>query len=212
LADPGVMGSTTRELAPMPDNRKHLLYLLSYAGATKQLAGPPTLQSATSAALWPALADAYRLEDSTSFAFRYLRNKEDAEEITQDVPCSRSTQKSTRFRASAAVVPGIYRITFFHAAMSRAAPPTARLSSGACRRPPRCRRRWTRRARARPSPHAGRRRLERHGRRARACARQASVSRPVFPAILPLPRNSPAPRVMLRGHPWDVERRKRARC
>src|SRR5579864_5222695 len=50
-------------------------------------------------------------------AFRYLRNKEDAEEITQDV-LFRVYRKVGAFRGDAALSSWIYRITF-NAAMSR---------------------------------------------------------------------------------------------
>src|SRR5437588_13115226 len=50
-------------------------------------------------------------------AFRYLRNKEDAEEITQDV-LYKVYRKADTFRGDAALSSWIYRITF-NAAMSR---------------------------------------------------------------------------------------------
>ncbi len=50
-------------------------------------------------------------------AFRHLRNKEDAEEITQDV-LFKVFQKASAFRGDAALSSWIYRITF-NAAMSR---------------------------------------------------------------------------------------------
>ena len=50
-------------------------------------------------------------------AFRYLRNKEDAEEITQDV-LYKVYRKAGTFRGDAALSSWIYRITF-NAAMSR---------------------------------------------------------------------------------------------
>src|SRR5438876_11947044 len=50
-------------------------------------------------------------------AFRYLRNKEDAEEITQDV-LFKVYRKVGAFRGDAALSSWIYRITF-NAAMSR---------------------------------------------------------------------------------------------
>jgi RNA polymerase sigma-70 factor (ECF subfamily) len=50
-------------------------------------------------------------------AFRYLRNKEDAEEVTQDV-LYRVYRKIDAFRGDAALSSWIYRITF-NAAMSR---------------------------------------------------------------------------------------------
>src|SRR5579862_4888273 len=50
-------------------------------------------------------------------AFRYLRNKEDAEEVTQDV-LFRVHRKVSSFRGDAALSSWIYRITF-NAAMSR---------------------------------------------------------------------------------------------
>ena len=50
-------------------------------------------------------------------AFRYLKNKEDAEEITQDV-LYKVYRKVGAFRGDAALSSWIYRITF-NAAMSR---------------------------------------------------------------------------------------------
>ena len=50
-------------------------------------------------------------------AFRYLRNKEDAEEVTQDV-LFRVYRKADSFRGDSALSSWIYRITF-NAAMSR---------------------------------------------------------------------------------------------
>src|SRR6266571_3245898 len=50
-------------------------------------------------------------------AFRYLRNKEDAEEVTQDV-LYKVYRKIDAFRGDAALSSWIYRITF-NAAMSR---------------------------------------------------------------------------------------------
>src|SRR5437667_8911766 len=50
-------------------------------------------------------------------AFRYLRNKEDAEEVTQDV-LFKVYRKVGDFRGDAALSSWIYRITF-NAAMSR---------------------------------------------------------------------------------------------
>src|SRR6267378_1049295 len=50
-------------------------------------------------------------------AFRYLRNKEDAEEVTQDV-LFKVYRKVDAFRGDAALSSWIYRITF-NAAMSR---------------------------------------------------------------------------------------------
>jgi RNA polymerase sigma-70 factor (ECF subfamily) len=50
-------------------------------------------------------------------AFRYLRNKEDAEEVTQDV-LLKVSRKVDAFRGDAALSSWIYRITF-NAAMSR---------------------------------------------------------------------------------------------
>ena len=62
------------------------------------------------------LADAYSSK-IYQLAFRYLRNKEDAEEITQDV-LFRVYRKVGAFRGDAALSSWIYRITF-NAAMSR---------------------------------------------------------------------------------------------
>src|SRR5438876_5587311 len=62
------------------------------------------------------LADAYGSKIS-QLAFRYLRNKEDAEEVTQDV-LFKVYRKVGAFRGDAALSSWIYRITF-NAAMSR---------------------------------------------------------------------------------------------
>src|SRR5206468_4755548 len=62
------------------------------------------------------LADAYR-HKIYQLAFRYLRNKEDAEEVTQDV-LLKVARKVSAFRGDAALSSWIYRITF-NAAMSR---------------------------------------------------------------------------------------------
>jgi RNA polymerase sigma-70 factor, ECF subfamily len=62
------------------------------------------------------LADRYG-QHIYKLAFRYLRNKEDAEEITQDV-LLKVSRKVADFRGDAALSSWIYRITF-NAAMSR---------------------------------------------------------------------------------------------
>jgi RNA polymerase sigma-70 factor, ECF subfamily len=62
------------------------------------------------------LADAYSSK-IYQLAFRYLRNKEDAEEITQDV-LFKVYRKADAFRGDSAFSSWIYRITF-NAAMSR---------------------------------------------------------------------------------------------
>ena len=62
------------------------------------------------------LADAYSSK-IFQLAFRYLRNKEDAEEVTQDV-LFKVYRKVGAFRGDAALSSWIYRITF-NAAMSR---------------------------------------------------------------------------------------------
>jgi RNA polymerase sigma-70 factor (ECF subfamily) len=62
------------------------------------------------------LAEAYGSKIS-QLAFRYLRNKEDAEEVTQDV-LFKVYRKVGTFRGDAALSSWIYRITF-NAAMSR---------------------------------------------------------------------------------------------
>jgi RNA polymerase sigma-70 factor (ECF subfamily) len=62
------------------------------------------------------LADAYGTK-IYQLAFRYLRNKEDAEEVTQDV-LFKVYRKVGSFRGDAAISSWIYRITF-NAAMSR---------------------------------------------------------------------------------------------
>ena len=62
------------------------------------------------------LADTYGTK-IYQLAFRYLRNKEDAEEVTQDV-LMKVYRKVDAFRGDAALSSWIYRITF-NAAMSR---------------------------------------------------------------------------------------------
>jgi RNA polymerase sigma-70 factor (ECF subfamily) len=62
------------------------------------------------------LADTYGTKIH-QLAFRYLRNKEDAEEVTQDV-LMKVYRKVDAFRGDAALSSWIYRITF-NAAMSR---------------------------------------------------------------------------------------------
>src|ERR1700736_2967003 len=62
------------------------------------------------------LSDAYSSK-IYQLAFRYLRNKEDAEEVTQDV-LFKVHRKVGAFRGDAALSSWIYRITF-NAAMSR---------------------------------------------------------------------------------------------
>src|SRR5882762_3698028 len=62
------------------------------------------------------LVDAYSSK-IYQLAFRYLRNKEDAEEVTQDV-LYKVYRKVGAFRGDAALSSWIYRITF-NAAMSR---------------------------------------------------------------------------------------------
>jgi RNA polymerase sigma-70 factor (ECF subfamily) len=62
------------------------------------------------------LADAYRSK-IYQLAFRYLRSREDAEEVTQDV-LFKVYRKVGEFRGDAALSSWIYRITF-NAAMSR---------------------------------------------------------------------------------------------
>src|ERR1700716_3918944 len=62
------------------------------------------------------LADAYGAK-IYQLAFRYLRNNEDAEEVTQDV-LFKVHRKVGAFRGDAALSSWIYRITF-NAAMSR---------------------------------------------------------------------------------------------
>ena len=62
------------------------------------------------------LADTYRAK-IYQLAFRYLRNREDAEEVTQDV-LFKVYRKIGEFRGDAALSSWMYRITF-NAAMSR---------------------------------------------------------------------------------------------
>ena len=90
----------------------------------------PAFRRATSARS-ADLADAYSSK-IYQLAFRYLRNKEDAEEITQDV-LFKVYRKVDAFRGDAQLSSWIYRITF-NAAMSRLR--TAALSARAGRRSP----------------------------------------------------------------------------
>src|SRR6266508_589375 len=62
------------------------------------------------------LSDAYS-QKIYQLAFRYLRNREDAEEVTQDV-LLKVSRKIGAFRGDAALSSWIYRITF-NAVMSR---------------------------------------------------------------------------------------------
>ena len=62
------------------------------------------------------LSDAYRTK-IFQLAFRYLRSREDAEEVTQDV-LFKVYRKVGEFRGDAALSSWIYRITF-NASMSR---------------------------------------------------------------------------------------------
>ena len=73
------------------------------------------LQAGDEAAM-AELADAYRFK-IYQLAFRYLRNKEDAEEVTQDV-LFKVYRNIGAFRGDAALSSWIYRITF-NGAMSR---------------------------------------------------------------------------------------------
>jgi RNA polymerase sigma-70 factor (ECF subfamily) len=73
------------------------------------------LQAGEEAAM-AELADTYRGRIN-QLAFKYLRNKEDAEEVTQDV-LYKVYRKAGTFRGDAALSSWIYRITF-NAAMSR---------------------------------------------------------------------------------------------
>ena len=77
------------------------------------------------------LADAYSSK-IYQLAFRYLRNKEDAEEITQDV-LFKVYRKVDAFRGDAQLSSWIYRITF-NTAMSRLR--NSRLARAAGRVPP----------------------------------------------------------------------------
>ena len=67
------------------------------------------------------LADAYRAR-IFQLAFRYLRNQEDAEEVTQDV-LYKVYRNVSSFRGDSALSSWIYRITF-NAAMSRLRTPS----------------------------------------------------------------------------------------
>ena len=141
------------------------------------------------------LADAYGSK-IYQLAFRYLRNKEDAEEVTQDV-LFKVYRKVGAFRGDAALSSWIYRITF-NAAMSRLR--TARYQRA--QDDERARRVGRRRGR----PHAARTPevadWSRHGGRARAplAAAPARVPRDSG-AAGDLPRAGDAAR-----HPGDVDR------
>src|SRR5258705_1808993 len=101
--------SQTRD-NPMRDIERTSTSLLT---ADQQLLA--RLQSGDDRAL-ADLSDAYSSK-IYQLAFRYLRNKEDAEEITQDV-LFKVYRKVDAFRGDAQLSSWIYRITF-NAAMSR---------------------------------------------------------------------------------------------
>ena len=112
------------------------------------------------------LADAYGSK-IYQLAFRYLRNKEDAEEVTQDV-LYKVYRKVGAFRGDAALSSWIYRITF-NAAMSRLRTAQYQRAQAEDRQ----RRRRRRRRRRRPDARRNRR-LDGHGRRARASRRSCA--------------------------------------
>jgi RNA polymerase sigma-70 factor, ECF subfamily len=91
--------------------------------STQELAKQPTRDEALLARLQAgeegALAEVAEVYGSKIYqlAFRYLRNKEDAEEVTQDV-LYKVHRKVAAFRGDAALSSWIYRITF-NTAMSR---------------------------------------------------------------------------------------------
>ena len=141
------------------------------------------LQSGDERAL-AELADAYSSK-IYQLAFRYLRNKEDAEEVTQDV-LFKVYRKVGEFRGDAALSSWIYRITF-NAAMSRLRTAQYQRSQDEDRQTRVERRRGRRRRASQPR----RRRLERHGRRAacsdRSCAGACSARFWRCPAIYRAP-------------------------
>jgi len=96
------------------DNEGHLMH-----APEAVIPNPDTLLARLQSGEEQALTD---LSDAYSskiyqLAFRYLRNKEDAEEVTQDV-LFKVYRKVGEFRGDAALSSWIYRITF-NAAMSR---------------------------------------------------------------------------------------------
>jgi RNA polymerase sigma-70 factor (ECF subfamily) len=95
------MPDTERPITPIPASADDDLLARLKAGDARALAD---------------LADAYSSR-IYQLAFRYLRNKEDAEEITQDV-LFKVYRKVDAFRGDAQLSSWIYRITF-NAAMSR---------------------------------------------------------------------------------------------
>ena len=121
------------------------------------------------------LSDAYSSK-IYQLAFRYLRNKEDAEEITQDV-LFKVYRKVDAFRGDAQL-PSWISITLqrrdvaaAHGAASAGAGGSARRRGGRRGRRRQCR------------ADARRRRLERHGRRARAPHAASSARLPRHPAL-----------------------------
>jgi RNA polymerase sigma-70 factor (ECF subfamily) len=96
------MPDTERPITPIPASADEDLLARLKAGDARALAD---------------LADVYSSR-IYQLAFRYLRNKEDAEEITQDV-LFKVYRKVDAFRGDAQLSSWIYRITF-NAAMSRA--------------------------------------------------------------------------------------------
>ena len=95
------MRDTERSLTPTPTTAEQDLLARLKSGDDRALGD---------------LADAYSSK-IYQLAFRYLRNKEDAEEITQDV-LFKVYRKVDAFRGDAQLSSWIYRITF-NAAMSR---------------------------------------------------------------------------------------------
>jgi RNA polymerase sigma-70 factor (ECF subfamily) len=93
-----------RDVSPEPEGRRRT-----------QITLLERLRSGDERAL-AELADTYRTR-IFQLAFRYLRNKEDAEEVTQDV-LYKVYRNVADFRGDAAISSWIYRITF-NAAMSR---------------------------------------------------------------------------------------------
>ena len=103
----------------MSETRDNPMHAIDRTSSTPALTADQELLARLQAGDERALADLADAYSSKIYqlAFRYLRNKEDAEEITQDV-LFKVYRKVDAFRGDAQLSSWIYRITF-NAAMSR---------------------------------------------------------------------------------------------
>src|SRR5215208_1944034 len=103
----------------MSETRDNPMHAIDRTSTTPTLTADQELLARLQAGDERALADLADAYSSKIYqlAFRYLRNKEDAEEVTQDV-LFKVYRKVGEFRGDAALSSWIYRITF-NAAMSR---------------------------------------------------------------------------------------------